>query len=245
MARLIKKGLDYFPLDVSFFQDIKIRKLIKYQGGKALSVYIYLLCYIYKESYYIHWDDELPFVISEATGYDEGYILEVIKCSLNIGLFSTDLYEKNKILTSKALQARYLKICKDAKRKFNIKEFNLIDSEEITINSEEITINSGFSTQSKEENTKKENTKKEYNIRKLKFSSTLTPFLETYGKEFLKNFEAYWTEPNKSKTKFRQELEKTWDLKRRLETWAKNDRNFKKPISKQNEQNELIYTGNR
>ena len=63
--------------------------------------------------------------------------------------------------------------------------------------------------------------------RKLKFSSTLEPFLNVYGKEFLNNFYKYWTEPNKSNTKFRQELEKTWDFERRLETWAKNDKNFK------------------
>lgn len=65
--------------------------------------------------------------------------------------------------------------------------------------------------------------------RKLKFASTLQPFLEKYGKEFLNDFYKYWTEPNKSNSKFKQELEKTWDLSRRLETWAKNDKNFNKP----------------
>ena len=50
MGRRVKKGLDYFPLDVDFFQDIKIRKLIRCQGGKALTVYIALLCNIYLNS---------------------------------------------------------------------------------------------------------------------------------------------------------------------------------------------------
>lgn len=59
--------------------------------------------------------------------------------------------------------------------------------------------------------------------RKLKFASTLKPFLVTYGKEMLNDFYLYWTEPNKSNTKFRQEMEKTWSLERRLETWSKND----------------------
>jgi hypothetical protein len=63
--------------------------------------------------------------------------------------------------------------------------------------------------------------------RKLKFASTLKPYLETYGRELLKEFYDYWTEPNKSNTKFRMELEKTWSLSRRLETWAKNDKGFK------------------
>jgi hypothetical protein len=65
-------------------------------------------------------------------------------------------------------------------------------------------------------------------VRKLKFADTLKPFLQTYGKDLLNDFFKYWTEPNKSNTKFKQELEKTWSLERRLETWSNNDNNFKK-----------------
>mgnify|MGYP003404642012 FL=1 len=74
---------------------------------------------------------------------------------------------------------------------------------------------------------------KENNIesRKLKFASTLQPFLLTYGKDFLNDFYKYWTEPNKSNTKFKQELEKTWSLERRLETWAKNEKNFERKVA--------------
>lgn len=149
MARPVKKGLDYFPMDISFFNDIKIRKLIKYQGGKSIAIYTYLLCNIYQYGYYIKWDKELPFVISEVTGYEEGYILEVIKCCIKIGLFSEELFNSHSILTSKGIQERYTLICISAKRKYNISEFNLINSEETVINSEETNINSGFSTQSK------------------------------------------------------------------------------------------------
>lgn len=60
--------------------------------------------------------------------------------------------------------------------------------------------------------------------RKLKFSSTLEPFLEKYGREMLKSFNAYWTEQNKTKTKMRFESEKFWDLSKRLATWNKNDK---------------------
>jgi hypothetical protein len=73
-----------------------------------------------------------------------------------------------------------------------------------------------------------------YNIeeRKLKFASTLKPFLDKYGKEMIRAFYDHWTEPNKSNTKFRQELEKTWGLEKRLNTWKNNDTNFK-PKQKQ------------
>lgn len=62
--------------------------------------------------------------------------------------------------------------------------------------------------------------------RKLKFANTLKPFVEFYGRDLIKEFYEYWTEPNKSNTKFKQELLKTWSLERRLKTWAKNDKNF-------------------
>lgn len=161
MGRKIKQGLEYFPLDTNFFSDIKIRKLIKYQGGKAVTIYTLLLCNIYKEGYYIRQDNELAFVISEQTGFDESYILEVIKCCLSIGLFSKELYEKESVLTSKGIQERYQFVCFQARRKCGIKEYNLIPSEDKTISSEEISIipdktpeNSGKSTQRKEKERK-------------------------------------------------------------------------------------------
>ena len=62
--------------------------------------------------------------------------------------------------------------------------------------------------------------------RKQKFADTLQPFLEKYGKETLNDFYKYWTEPNKSNTKFKQEMQKTWDLSLRLNKWAENEEKF-------------------
>jgi hypothetical protein len=76
--------------------------------------------------------------------------------------------------------------------------------------------------------------------RKLKFASTLESYLSIYGKDLLNDFYKYWTEPNKSNTKFKQELEKTWSLERRLDTWAKNDKNFKNNSNTKNEKNEQV-----
>jgi len=44
--------------------------------------------------------------------------------------------------------------------------------------------------------------------------------------EEIKKFVAYWTEPNKSQTKIRWELEKTWDTKRRFASWMRNCEKF-------------------
>ena len=56
-----------------------------------------------------------------------------------------------------------------------------------------------------------------------KFYKSLIPYVETYGREMVRDFYNYWSEPNKSKTKFRAELQPTWDVNRRLATWAKYD----------------------
>lgn len=45
--------------------------------------------------------------------------------------------------------------------------------------------------------------------------------------EEIKNFVSYWTEPNKSKTKLKWELQQTWDTKRRLNTWMSNKNNWR------------------
>ena len=126
MARTAKQGLGYFPFDIDFFQDLRIRKLIKYQGGKAITVYALLLCLIYKDGYYIRWDEELPFIISEQTGYDEAYIREVIQCCLNIGLFAKELYKAEGVLTSKGIQVRYMNINRLCKRVATVTVYNLI-----------------------------------------------------------------------------------------------------------------------
>lgn len=55
------------------------------------------------------------------------------------------------------------------------------------------------------------------------FYKSLVPYVKTYGREMIRQFYDYWTEPNKSRTKMRYELERTWDTKRRLNTWASRE----------------------
>lgn len=144
MARKQKRGLEYFPFDVGFFQDMRVRKLIKHQSGKAVAVYALLLCIIYKQGYYMRWDEELPFIISEQTGYDEVYIREVIKCCLNVDLLSRPLFESERVLTSVDIQERYLKIRQLRRRSCDINEYCLLIDNKCAkkrINVQESTIN--------------------------------------------------------------------------------------------------------
>lgn len=62
--------------------------------------------------------------------------------------------------------------------------------------------------------------------RKEKFKKSLTPFLEIYGKDMLNKFYSYWTEMNKSKTKMLFELKPTFEISKRLATWANRENIF-------------------
>ena len=66
-------------------------------------------------------------------------------------------------------------------------------------------------------------------IRELKFINDVSLF--DYDKNILDSFTDYWTEPNKSKTKMKFELCQTWETKRRLKTWAANQKKWDKPKS--------------
>lgn len=175
MARPMKKGLDYFSFDVSFFSDIKIRKLIKYHGIQAVPIYEILLCRIYECGYYMEWDEDIPFTISEVSHLDEDYINVVIGFMLDVGLFNKTVYEQYHVLTSRSIQDRYISACSMTKRKLSLDapyllvevengkvlnksginlEQTIISSEETFISEEETYDNSEKSPQRKEKKNK-------------------------------------------------------------------------------------------
>ena len=108
MARPKKQGIDYFPLDVNFFSDVKIRKIARACGSQSTSILICLLCNIYKDNgYYILWNEDLPFVIADSVGVSEGAVKEVILKAIQVDFFDKDIYEKYKVLTSHGIQSRF------------------------------------------------------------------------------------------------------------------------------------------
>ena len=57
MARIKKKGLDYFPLNTDFIHDRAVRRLMKREGDSALGILVEILSYIYAgEGYYVRAD---------------------------------------------------------------------------------------------------------------------------------------------------------------------------------------------
>lgn len=60
--------------------------------------------------------------------------------------------------------------------------------------------------------------------RKTDFYNSLISYLKQYPKEVIRAFFDYWSELNKSGTKMRFELEKTWETAKRLQTWASREK---------------------
>jgi len=137
MARPIKKGLDYFPLDVDFLKDIKVRKIMRANGNGSISVLIDLLGNIYRdEGYYIQWDDDTRFLVADDIGASEVYIDEVITKAVQVGLFNQGMFEQYKILTSRGIQKRYQQA--SARKSDNAikNEYSLLHTETELLNTE-------------------------------------------------------------------------------------------------------------
>ena len=157
MARPTAKGVEYFPLNVNFINDLKVRKLLLSCGAESIAVLIYLLSTIYKDEGYfveIH-EDEIDLIALDVNVTPE-FVLEVIKKACEVRFFDVNLYNNFNILTSKGIQERYLKITERRKNSVVITQFNLINvyNNSVNVNNNSINVNNNSvnvyrSTQSK------------------------------------------------------------------------------------------------
>lgn len=114
---MARNGLLYYNIDTDRYDDIRIRKLKRGCGLQGLAVYDYLLLQIYKDKgYYLLFDEDTLFFTSEWAGVKENAIQEIVNLCCAVGLFNKELYTSARVLTSKAIQTRYLKACKNLKR---------------------------------------------------------------------------------------------------------------------------------
>ena len=116
MARPRKQGLDYFPLDVDFFEDDRLLVVSADFGFKGELAAIKLLCMIYANGYYISWSELVQAkLIHELKGI-ASYILDmIVKRLVKVGFFNKELFESKQILTSIEIQRRYFEATKGRK----------------------------------------------------------------------------------------------------------------------------------
>lgn len=128
MARPLSRGIEYYPLDVDFLNDLKIKKIMKSCGPNSIAIIILLLGNIYgDEGYFMKWDEDVCFLVADAVGAKEVYVKEVLKKCLQVDLFSNALFEKFKIITSKGIQKRFFEITKRRKRENLIDDYLLVN----------------------------------------------------------------------------------------------------------------------
>lgn len=165
MARPTKKGLDYFPLDVDFLSDLKVRRIIKACGKEAVHILVALLANIYRdEGYYVLWDDDLAFLVADEVGTKEDTVEELVKKAVQVKFFDKDIFDKYSVLTSKGIQNRYILATKERKKvelEFKYLLTNEVNRSNISINGRNNSVNQGNNQQSKVKESKEKEIKED------------------------------------------------------------------------------------
>lgn len=184
MARPQKVGLDYFELDCHM--DEKIELIEAEFGLKGFAVIVKLYQSIYSGfGYYCEWTPEISVlwayrlgctrsvdcrnvgsVCEECAlpGFPNNLINEIVAASIRRNIFSGELFNKYRILTSSGIQKRYLNAVSRRERVELKKEYLLIsvgkNHQNVVINSvnaDRNPINEHGNTQSKEKKSREEN----------------------------------------------------------------------------------------
>lgn len=161
MARPKRDGLLYFPFDTDFFYaDKKIKRLHSKYGSDGLILYIYLLTEIYRNGYYISWDEEAEEDAAADLNLKEGFIKQAMayltsrslltKLSILAGPVNAsptqkagndapqresagngDGRKRAEVITSPGIQKRYQEAVKGRKRRIEVdSEIWLLKKEE-------------------------------------------------------------------------------------------------------------------
>ena len=139
MARPPKTGLEYFPLDVDMDQDDKIFMIEAEIGELAFGRIVKLLMAIYADGYYKSWTEEDALVFAGKKKLPIIEVINLVNVCLIRGLLHRKLYEKHKILTSAAIQRRYIRACERRNQIVLDTRFLLIDLNEFGENVKSIT----------------------------------------------------------------------------------------------------------
>ena len=146
MPRHQDNGLKYFPFDVTFFRDTKIRSLRGKYGHKGVMVYLYLLTEIYGGyGYYLPLDDDLISFTADDLNISEELTRQIIAYLLSRSLLDSKLAESVKALSAKSVQRRYQEAKKGLKRDVYVEaKYWLLEKDE-TLSCIKVRPENGFS----------------------------------------------------------------------------------------------------
>lgn len=103
-----KDGRKFFYFSSSFFADRKIKILKARYGADGMILYIYLLCEIYREEgYFLSYDDDCKYIIAAELCMSYEKIGQILNFLLERSLFDDTLFQSDKVLTSREIQATF------------------------------------------------------------------------------------------------------------------------------------------
>lgn len=168
MGRLRKEGNEFFSFDVDFFSDRKIKILKARYGADGITLYIYLLCEIYKNGFYLKLDEDFEFIVSDDLNMNSVKVKQALNFLLERSLFDNTLFQSDKVLTSTGIQRRYQLMVKSraVKNPITVERYWLLSEEETETF---IKVNSFLNnSKNNEDNSKKNNLNSEKNDTKEK-----------------------------------------------------------------------------
>ena len=132
MAGKQQPGNQFFRFDVDFFSDKKVKILKARYGSDGVTLYLYLLCEIYKNVYYLKVDDDFEYIISDDLGMSPDKVKQVLAFLLSRSLLESTLFQSDAVLTSAGIQRRYQQMVKSRaiKTPIKIESFWLLSEDE-------------------------------------------------------------------------------------------------------------------
>lgn len=126
-----KEAFDFFPLDVHLSDKMELIEAEFGLTGFAVIVKLWMRIYG-SRGYYCEFDEEVALMFSHKTGVGVNVVSEILNAAFKRGIFDKTLYEKYKILTSKGIQERCMKMCSRRKR-FEVEKKYLLISVPISL----------------------------------------------------------------------------------------------------------------
>lgn len=204
----MEKEAFYFPHFCNARHDRKIRRLRKELGTEGYGIYFMLLETLREQQDLMYPLEDID-LLAEEFGVSEAKV-RVAVC--NYELFEID--EEKKFFSPKMIV--YLEPY--FKMKEQRKMAGRASAEKRMLNDRLTTVQQSKEKESKENENKVNESKRDFN-------ALLMPFANDLGPEYM-NFALYWTEKN-NKGKERWEMEKFFDISRRIKTWMNNNSKFK------------------
>ena len=117
----IYDGINYFPVGVNFMEENAMEVIEAKYGIKGPAIVLKLLCKIYKEGYFIRWDEEQCLIFANKAGREVqvAEVQGIIEILFIKGIMDKNSYLENGILTSESIQKVWMEATKRRKRELS------------------------------------------------------------------------------------------------------------------------------